>query len=138
MKLRVLLCCFLIIILTACSPTTQTVVSDKETFYGVGEYWTVSYIYNPKLYDEKKVNWVEIEPKGFEVSQEDLSNIDIEIESRDALITGNVGDMVTEMDGNVLSFLVGTVNFETYEEDEYKITINFNDRHDVIKLQLER
>ena len=39
MKLRVLLAIFLIIILTACSSNSQTVVSDKVIFYGEGEYW---------------------------------------------------------------------------------------------------
>jgi hypothetical protein len=138
MKLRVLFGIFLILILTACSSTTQTVVSDKVIFYGEGEYWNVSYIYNPELYDEKKVNWVEIELKDLELSQEDTNNIDIEIDSRDGLITGNVGNMETKIEGNVISFLVGTVNFETYEEDEYKITIQFKDKQDVIKLQIKR
>lgn len=135
MKLRVLFAIFLIIILTACSSTTQTVVSDEVIFYGEGEYWNVSYIYDPVLYDEKKVNWVEIESKDIELSQQDIKNIDIEFESSDGLITGNVGDMKTKIEGNVISFLVGTVNFETYEEDEYKLTIKFKDKQDVIKLQ---
>ena len=39
------------------------------------------------------------------------------------------------MKGNIISFLVGTVNLETYEEDEYKITIKFKDKQDVIKLK---
>ncbi|MBM7661802.1 hypothetical protein JOC85_002609 [Bacillus mesophilus] len=138
MKLRVLFGILLIIILTACSSTTQTVVSNEVTFYGEGEYWNVSYIYNPELYDEKMVNWVEIELKDFELSQGDINNIDIELESRDGLITGNIGDMETKIEGNVISFLVGTVNFETYKEDEYKITINFKDKQDVIKLQMKR
>lgn len=51
---------FTIIILTACSSSTQTVVSDEVTFYGEGEYWNVSYIYKPEMYDERKVNWVHI------------------------------------------------------------------------------
>ena len=135
MKLRVLFAIFLIIILTACSSNSQTVVSDEVIFYGEGEYWNVSYIYNPELYDEKKVNWVKIESKDIELSQEDIQNIDIEFESSDGLITGNVGDMETKIEGNVISFLVGTVNFETYEEDEYKLTIKFKDKQDVIKLK---
>ena len=54
----------------------------------------------------------------------------------DGLLTGNVGGMKTKVKGNVISFLVGTVNFETYKEDEYKITIKFKDKKDVVKLQL--
>lgn len=44
--------------------------------------------------------------------------------------------MVTKINGSVISFLVGTVNNETYKEDEYKINIKFNDEQDVIRLQL--
>lgn len=128
----------LIFILTACSTTTQTVVSDEVTFYGEGEYWNVSYIYNPELYDEKNVNWVEIESKDLKLSKEDINNIDIEFESNDGIITGNVGNMEAKIEGDVISFLVGTVNFETYEEDEYKITIKSKDKQDVIKLQIKR
>ena len=138
MKLSVLFGIFLIIILTACSSTTQTVVSDEVIFYGEGEYWNVSYIYNPELYDEKKVNWVAIELKDLELSEGDLDNINIEFESSEGLITGNVVDMETKVEGNVISFLTGTVNFETFEEDEYNITINFKDKKDVIKLQIKR
>lgn len=136
MKLRVLFGIFLIISLSACSPNEQTVIADEVIFYGEGEHWNVSYIYNPELYDEKKVNWVEIELKDLVLSQEDLYNIDIEFEGRGGIITGNVGEMETKIKGNVVSFLVGTVNFETYKEDEYKITIKFEDKKDVVKLQL--
>lgn len=31
--------------------------------------------------------------------------------------SGNVGGMVTKIKDNVISFLVGTVNFETYKKD---------------------
>lgn len=136
MKLRVFFGISVFIILTACSSTKQTVVTDEAIFYGEGEYWNVKYIFNPELYNEKKVNWVEIELKDLELSEIDIKEIDIELASRDGLITGNVGDMKTKIEGNVIEFLVGTVNFETYKEDEYKITINFKDKQDVIKLQL--
>ncbi|WP_332633726.1 hypothetical protein [Halalkalibacter flavus] len=136
MKLRVFLGIFLLIILTACSASAQTVVSDKAIFYGEGEYWKVKYIFNSELYDDEKVNWVELELKDLELSEEDINKIDIEIESRDSLITGNVGEMETKIEGNVISFLIGTVNFETYKEDKFKITIKFKDKQDVIKLKL--
>lgn len=134
MKLKVLFSIFLIIVLAACSSTAQKVVSDEVIFYGEGKYWNVSYIYNPALYEEKKVNWVEIESKEIELSQEDINKIDIELEGNDGLITGNVEDMKMKIEGNTISFLVGTVNMETYEEDEYKITIKFKDKLDRIKL----
>ena len=136
MKLRLLFGIFLIISLTGCSSTEQTVIADEVIFYGEGEHWNVKYIYNPELYDEKKVNWVEIELKDLELSQGDLHNIDIKFEGRDGLITGNIGDMVTKINGNIISFLVGTVNNETYKEDEYNIKIKFKDKQDVIRLQL--
>ncbi|WP_427109956.1 hypothetical protein [Lysinibacillus xylanilyticus] len=136
MKLKVLFGIFLIISLTACSSTKQPDIAEEVIFYGEGEHWNVKYIYNPELYDEKKVNWVEIELKNLELSQEDLHNIDINFEGRDGLITGNVGDMVTKIKGNVISFLVGIVNNETYQEDEYKIKIKFKDKQEVIRLQL--
>ena len=138
MKFRVLLGIFLLAIVTACSSTTQTVVTDEVIFYGEGKYWNVSYIYDPDLYEEKKINWVKIQLKDSELSKEDLNRIDIDFESRDGLITGNLGDMETEIEGNVISFLVGTVNVESYEEDEYNITIKFKDKQDVINLQTTR
>jgi len=138
MKLKVLFGIFLMISLIACSSTTQTIVSDEVIFYGEGDYWKVKYIYNPTLYDEKGVNWVEIESKDIEISQENVNNINIELESRDGLVKGNVGNMETKISDNVLSFLVGTVNSETYEEDEYNIMVTFKDKQDVIKLQMNR
>ncbi|MDN4608560.1 hypothetical protein [Sporosarcina highlanderae] len=112
-----------------------SIEGDEIIFYGEGVYWNVRYIYNPELYAEKMVNWVEIELRNSELSPEDLNNIDIEFEGRDGVITGNVGGMVTKIQDNVISFLVGTVNNETYKEDKYKITIKFNDQQDVIKLK---
>lgn len=136
MKFRVLLGIFLLVIVTACSSTTQTAVIDEVIYYGEGKYWNASYIYDPDLYEEKKINWVKIQLKDSELSKEDLNRIDIDFESRDGLITGNLGNMETKIEGNVISFLVGTVNVETYEEDEYNINIKFKDKQDVIKLQI--
>lgn len=136
MKLRVFFSILLLLSLVACSSTKQTVIADEVIFYGEGDYWNVKYIYNPKLYDEKKVNWVEIELKDLELTVDDLYDIDIEFESSEGLITGNMGGMKTKIEGNVISFLVGTVNTETYIEDKYKVTIKFRDNQDVIRLQL--
>lgn len=138
MKLKMLVAIFLLFSLTACSTSKQTDITDEVIFNGEGKQWNVKYIYNPALYDEKKVNWIEMELRDLELelSQEDLQAIDIELVGRDGVITGNVGDMVTEVTGNVILFLVGTVNVDTYKEDEYKITIKFKDQQDVIKLQI--
>ena len=86
----------------------------------------------------KKVNWMEIEWKDSELSQTEIDSIDIEIESREGLLAGNLGNMKTKMEGNIISFLVGTIHSETYEEDEYKITIKFKDKQDVIKFLIKR
>ncbi|MEK4426154.1 hypothetical protein [Solibacillus sp. FSL K6-1523] len=136
MKLRVLFDIFLILTLTACSSMKQTYIADEVIFYGEGTYWNVKYIYNPELYEDKRVNWVEMELKDLELSQDELSTIDIEFEGRDGVITGNVGDMITKINENVITFLVGTVNTETYKEDEYKITIKFKNQQDVIRMRL--
>ena len=138
MKFKVLLAIVLIIILTACTSAKQTVVSDEVIFYGEGDDWNVLYIYDPELYEEKKVNWMEIEWKDSELSQKEIDSIDIEIESREGLLAGNLGNMKTKLEGHVISFLVGTIHSETYEEDEYKITIKFKDKKDVIKLRIKR
>ena len=78
MKLEVMFSIFLVVVLTACSSTTQKVVSDEVVFYGEGKYWNASYIYDPVLYEAEKVNWVEIELKDLEISREDINNINIE------------------------------------------------------------
>ena len=88
MKFKVLLGIVLIIILTACTSAKQTVVSDEVIFYGEGDDWNVRYIYNPELYEEKKVNWMEIEWKDSELFQKDIDRIDIEIESREGGMYG--------------------------------------------------
>ena len=111
---------------------------DEVIFYGEGDDWNVRYIYDPELYEEKKVNWFEIEWKDSELSQKEIDSIDIEIESREGLLAGNLGNMKTKMEGNIISFLVGTIHSETYEEDEYKIKIKFKDKQDVIMLRIKR
>lgn len=136
MKWKAFIAIFLIFTISACSSTTSTIASEEIIFQGEGDYWTVRYTFNPELYEEKKVNWVELEWKNIELSQDIIHNMDIKFESRDGTITGKVGDMETSINDNVISFLVGTVNHETYLEDEYKITINSNDKQEVIKLRM--
>jgi uncharacterized protein YceK len=122
------------ILLTGCS--SQTTVTDEVAFVGQGKYWNAKYVYNAKLYDEKHINWVEIALKEDEQSDFDINDIGIEFKSRDGSITGNVGDMETMIDKNTISFLVGTVNLETYKEDEYELTIKFKEKQDVVKLKV--
>ncbi|MDZ5472823.1 hypothetical protein SM124_13910 [Bacillus sp. 31A1R] len=136
MRLRVFLSIFLMMILAACS-STKTVVSDEVVFFGEGKYWDVKYTFNPELYKEKKISWVEMEAKDLELSKLDLDQLVVELESRDGTVSGKVGDMEVKIEGKVLSFVVGTVNTDTFLEDEYKLKINYEDQQDVIKLKVE-
>ena len=52
-----------------------------------------------------------------ELSQTEIDSIDIEIESREGLLAGNLGNMKTKMEGNIIYFLVGTIHSKTYAED---------------------
>lgn len=124
----------LLFLLAACS--AQTAPTEKVTFSGEGDEWKVKYLYDPAEYSEKMQSWVELEPKGLHVSEIDLSDLAIEFKGRDGLLSGNLGDMVTNIEENKISFLVGTVNFETYEEDEYKFTVFYKDQRDDIKLKM--
>lgn len=102
-----------------CSSSSQTVVSDEVAFVGKGDNWEAKYIYNAKLYNEKHINWVEIKYKDENKTDFSIDDIDIVLKSRDVTITGNVGDMETKIDNNRITFMVGTVNNETFKEDEF-------------------
>ncbi len=134
MKKKIILFILLVLMLSACS--SKTMISEEVVFEGEGKLWNVKYYFNPEQYDEKKVNWVQLYYKGSELTEADLVNIEIELEGRDGVITGNLGDMETKIEGDRISFLVGTVNGNTYQEDDYKITITFKNERDVIKLEL--
>lgn len=134
MKKRNILYLFIFFLLTACS--SQTIVTDEVAFVGEGKYWNAKYIYDAKLYDEKNISWVEIAFKEEEKFDFDLNDIDIEFKSRDSSIIGNVGDMETKIDKNKISFLIGTVNFETYKEDNYELTVKYKEQKDVVKLKV--
>jgi hypothetical protein len=57
-----------IFLLMACT-TAQTVVTETTSFKGENDNWDVQYIYDPELYEEKKINWFEIEWKGKPLSE---------------------------------------------------------------------
>lgn len=44
--------------------------------------------------------------------------------------------METKIDKNKISFLTGTVNFETHKEDKYELTVKFKEQKDVVKLKV--
>jgi len=134
LKKRNILFLFIFILLAACS--SNSIVTDEVAFVGEGKYWKAKYIYNAKLYDEKHISWVELTFKEEVEFDFDINDIDIEFKSRDSFITGKVGDMETKIDKNKISFLVGTVNVETYKEDIYELTVKFMEQKDVIKLKV--
>lgn len=136
MKKRHSLFLFIIILLVSCSSSSQTSVSDEVAFVGKGDNWDAKYIYNAKLYNEKHINWVELKYKDENKTDFSIDYIDIEIKSRDSTITGNVGDMETKIDKHTIIFMVGTVNKETYKEDEFVLTIKYKGERDVIKLKV--
>lgn len=135
MKIRKLFSFLLLFILAACSSDSRTVVSDEAAFHGEGDYWNVKYTYDAKLYKDKKISWVDIEMKDSRLTKGDLDNIEIQLESRDGTISGNLGEMAAKIKGNAVSFLVGTVNSTVYTEDEFQITVNYKEKQDVIKLK---
>ncbi|MDY7221209.1 hypothetical protein [Halalkalibacterium halodurans] len=61
----------------------------------------------------------------------------MQIKPPDNVLVGTIGDMKTNIDGNTIQFLVGTMNHDTYKEDVYKITIFCKGEKDVIKLRYE-
>ncbi|MBP1932078.1 hypothetical protein [Ammoniphilus resinae] len=130
---RLLLFLFSCLFITACSSTT---VSDGVVEYsGDGKDWTAKYIYDADLYEEKKVNWVELEYKHQQEPLPELKGVHIELESREGILEGNLADMVVETEGNKIRFLVGTINRTMNKEDKIKLNLEFSDKKDKIVLK---
>ncbi|GGA60374.1 hypothetical protein [Ornithinibacillus halotolerans] len=132
---RIVVIGILVLFLIGCSSAAETPITDEVVFQGEGKDWVVTYSFNPELYEDKKVNWVELEHKERERSDIDINEINIEFEGRGGTVTGNLGDMKTKWNGNRVSFLIGTVNFETYEEDEFRIVVKESEKKEVITLR---
>lgn len=133
-RLLIILCSFILI--SACN--LDTVVKDSVEFSGEGKYWRAKYIYDEKMYRDKKVNWIEMQYKDTHGSNSNLNlnDIDIQLKSRDGVIKGNLGKMHVQVIGNVIKFLVGTVNTTTYKEDRFELRVKFLDKEDVVKLRV--
>jgi len=109
--------------LSACSEE-KTLVTEVAHFKGEGAYWEAVYTYDNNLYEDKKVGWVELKNKlKDQLSEDDLDQVHIELKSRDTTSKGNLGEMETRLNGNSVKFLVGTINFKTYYEDDFELTL---------------
>lgn len=113
-------------------------VVGKAIFKGNGQTWNVFYEYDSKRYSEHHVNYITIVLN--ETSKLELKDIDIKIKSKHSTVTGNVGDMHSEVSRNkegknAVKFLVGTLNSETFYDDKYEIIIYWNDDIDKILLK---
>ena len=137
LRYKVLSIILLLLFLTGCTTPSQTPVTSEVTYTGKGSYWAVNFTFNPTLYEDKRVNWVEIVYLDGDLMDLELSSIEIEFRSREGVITGNIGDMYTKVTKNSISFLVGTVNRESYLEDQHELIIKFNEKVDKIKLKYE-
>jgi len=124
---------FSCLFITACSSTP---VSDGvQEFSGEGKVWKAKYLYDTKLYEEKKVSWVELELKQQGEPLPELKEVHIEMESREGTLEGKLGDMVVETEENKIRFLVGTINRAMNKEDKIKLNIEFLDNKDKIVLE---
>ncbi|MMZ45993.1 hypothetical protein D1872_76030 [compost metagenome] len=119
----------LIIYTGACSQ--KSVVQKITQFRGEGKEWSATYIYDPELYNDKKVNWIELTYKGSDMPE--LEDIDIQLKTRDIIATGNVGDMETKrISKKMIAFLVGTMNNQTYRNDTYRLKITCNGKQEEV------
>jgi hypothetical protein len=122
-----------ILLLVACKSeeVTQKPIHDKKSFIGSGQDWKAEYLYNA----DYNSNWIELNYIGDLKEDFDLNQIDIEIESRDTITKGNMGDMETKVDKNKITFLVGTINREMYITDAFELRIKHKENRDTIILK---
>ncbi|MGN8235165.1 hypothetical protein ACTHAL_004183 [Priestia flexa] len=121
---KVLLVAFVFICIVGCSLGGKTEVEGQAVFSDEGKEWSAEYIYDHKLYQERKTNWVTLEPKEIQLTPEQLKYITVEIQTSDGdTVTGNVKAMMNKLDDNAVSFLVGTLNDRTCKEDVFKMKI---------------
>jgi len=121
------------ILLVACNSEdgVQEPIQGKQSYIGSGQEWDAEYLYD----SEYNSNWIELYYNGSLEEDFNLSEIDIEIESRDTLNKGNLGDMETKAENNKITFLVGTINREMFINDEFELRIYHKGRQDKIILK---
>ncbi|MBY6087378.1 hypothetical protein [Priestia flexa] len=134
---KVLLVAFVFICIVGCSFGGKTEVEGQAVFSDEGKEWSAEYIYDHKLYQERKTNWVTLEPKEIQLTPEQLKYITVEIQTSDGdTVTGNVKAMMNKLDDNVVSFLVGTLNDRTCKEDVFKMKIIYKNEEEVLNLKM--
>jgi hypothetical protein len=121
-----------IILLVACKSdeVIQEPIQGEKSFIGSEKDWKAEYLYD----SGNNSNWIELVYKG-SLQDFNLSQMDIEIESRDTLTKGNMGDMETKVDKNKITFLVGTINREMYMTDKFELKISYKGSNDIILLK---
>ncbi|AQX54716.1 hypothetical protein A2U94_14875 [Bacillus sp. VT 712] len=134
---KVLLVAFVFICIVGCSLGGKTEVEGQAVFSDEGKEWSAEYIYDHKLYQERKTNWVTLEPKEIQLTPEQLKYITVEIQTSDGdTVTGNVKAMMNKLDDNAVSFLVGTLNDRTCKEDVFKMKIIYKNEEEVLNLKM--
>ncbi|MCP1189471.1 hypothetical protein ABEP17_08515 [Priestia flexa] len=134
---KVLLVAFVFICIVGCSLGGKTEVEGQAVFSDEGKEWSAEYIYDHKLYQERKTNWVTLEPKEIQLTPEQLKYITVEIQTSDGdMVTGNVKAMMNKLDDNAVSFLVGTLNDRTCKEDVFKMKIIYKNEEEVLNLKM--
>ncbi|MDT2046651.1 hypothetical protein ACR3I8_11480 [Priestia flexa] len=136
---KVLLVAFVFICIVGCSFGGKTAVEGHAVFSDEGKEWSAEYIYDHKLYQERKTNWVRLGPKSIKITPEQLKYITVELQTGEGdTVTGNVKAMVNKLDDkdNTVSFLVGTLNDRTYKEDVFKMKIIYKNEEEVLNLKL--
>ncbi|WP_226638884.1 hypothetical protein [Priestia flexa] len=134
---KVLLVAFVFICIVGCSLGGKTEVEGQAVFSDEGKEWSAEYIFDHKLYQERKTNWVTLEPKEIQLTPEQLKYITVEIQTSDGdMVTGNVKAMMNKLDDNAVSFLVGTLNDRTCKEDVFKMKIIYKNEEEVLNLKM--
>lgn len=134
---KVLLVAFVFICIVGCSLGGKTEVEGQAVFSDEGKEWSAEYIYDHKLYQERKTNWVTLEPKEIQLTPEQLKYITVEIQTSDGdTVTGNVKAMMNKLVDNAVSFLVGTLNDRTCKEDVFKMKIIYKNEEEVLNLKM--
>ncbi|WP_246943688.1 hypothetical protein [Bacillus pinisoli] len=132
----------LILISTSCNSlqdlSKNEITTGSIVFEGEGNNWKAVYTFDAERYQKYKGNYFTIINIGNEKT--DLKDIYIELTSDTINMQGIVGDMDTKEfineDGfQEITFVVGTVNENTYAEDKYKLLIKFNNKEDILTLE---
>ena len=99
-------------------------------YTGLSDDWHVSYEYDHKRYEMNYTNYITMTYTGDD-SDFELNNLLYEVICRDSRINGSIGgssyeEKLNEKGQREFTFLIGTVNRETYIGDEYIFNIIYS------------